>query len=359
MTTHSDILIIGGGIAGLSAGAQLAPHARVTLLEAEDALAYHSSGRSMAIYEASYGESSTIALARASGDFYHGSDYLSPRGLMVVAKPGEDQAFEADLADMSLDEISVAEAQAIVPILDAGKITRAGYHAAAWDIDADRLLQDNAKAIRAQGGQVLTKSKISAITWDGVWHVDAGGLRLTADVLVNAAGSWGDQIAAMAGVAPIGLTPCRRSVARIPTPGDHDPSNWPIFFGVAESWYARPDAGALSVSPAEEDPTTPHDAWAEDMVLAEGIDRFQSVITPPVTRMLSNWAGLRTFSPDRSLVIGHDPDAPSFFWLVGQGGYGFLTSPAAGQTAADLILGKPPALDAGTLTALSPKRFRI
>ena len=357
MTIHSDILIIGGGIAGLSVGARLAPHANVTLLEAEDALAYHSSGRSMAIYEASYGESSTIALARASGDFYHNSDYLSPRGLMVVAKPGEDAALEADLKEMTLDEISVDEALQIVPLLDRTKIARAGYHAAAWDIDADRLLQDHAKTIRAHGGQVLTKSRVMQISYNGQWRVDVGELSYGADQLVNAAGSWGDQIAVMAGIAPIGLTPCRRSVARISTPGDFDPASWPIFFGVKESWYARPDAGALSVSPAEEEPTTPHDAWADDMTLAEGLARFEAVVSKPVTRMLSNWAGLRTFSPDRSLVIGRDPVVPDFFWLVGQGGYGFLTSPAASQTAAELILNQIPTLSADVITQLSPERF--
>lgn len=357
MTTHSDILIIGGGIAGLSAGARLAPHAKVTLLEAEDALAYHSSGRSMAIYEASYGENSTIALARASGDFYHSSDYLSPRGLMVVAKQGEDAALEADLKEMTLDEISVDEALSIVPLLDRTKIARAGYHVAAWDIDADRLLQDHAKTIRAHGGQVLTKSRVSKITKGRVWQVYVGDRCFTADQLVNAAGSWGDQIAAMAGINPIGLTPCRRSVARIPTPGGYDPSTWPIFFGVNESWYARPDAGALCVSPAEEYPTTPHDAWADDMTLAEGLDRFQSVVTEPVTRVLSNWAGLRTFSPDRSLVIGRDTAEPSFVWIVGQGGYGFLTSPAASQVAADLILNRVPEIGSDVVQMLSPERF--
>jgi D-arginine dehydrogenase len=146
-------------------------------------------------------------------------------------------------------------------------------------------------------------------------------------------------------------------MARIPAPGGHDVSGWPMMFGCGETWYAKPDAGALIVSPAEEHPMAPHDAWADDMVLAEGLARYEEMVTEPVTRMLSNWAGLRTFSPDRVLVIGRDPREPAFFWLAGQGGYGFQSSPAASQLAADLLLERAPAAPKDLIAALSPARF--
>ena len=176
-------------------------------------------------------------------------------------------------------------------------------------------------------------------------------------MIVNAAGAWADQIAALAGIAPLGLQPLRRSMARIPAPGGHDVSSWPTLLGVGETWYSKPDAGALIVSPAEEDPAEPHDAWADDMVLAEGLARYEEMVSEPVTRLISNWAGLRTFAPDRVLVIGRDRSHPGFFWLAGQGGYGFQTSAAASQLAAELICGQPPELDAATVAALSPARF--
>jgi glycine/D-amino acid oxidase-like deaminating enzyme len=161
----------------------------------------------------------------------------------------------------------------------------------------------------------------------------------------------------MAGTAPLGLVPHRRSMARIPAPGGRDVARWPMVFGAGEAWYAKPDAGALIVSPAEEDATTPHDAWADDMVLAEGLARYAAMMTEPVTRMLSNWAGLRTFAPDRVLVIGFDRALPGFFWLAGQGGYGFQTSAGAARLTADLIGGRAPALAPGLVGALSPARF--
>jgi glycine/D-amino acid oxidase-like deaminating enzyme len=163
----------------------------------------------------------------------------------------------------------------------------------------------------------------------------------------------------MAGVAPLGFTPLRRSMARIPAPGGHDVSRWPMIFGAGETWYAKPDAGALIVSPAEEEHCAPHDAFADDMVLAEGLARYEEMVTEPVTRMLANWAGLRTFSPDRVPVIGFDVAQPGFFWLAGQGGYGFQSAPAASKMAADLVLGQATGLDAGLVAALSPARFGV
>ncbi len=354
----TDILIVGGGIAGLSAGARLAPHANVTLLEAESATGYHSSGRSAALYEASYGKPAIMALARASGEFFlNQSDYLSPRGLMLAGRADQAEDFATECAEMGMQRLSPAEALERLPILNPAVAPLVGYSPEAWDIDTDRLMQDCAKTIRAHGGRILTKSPVTAITPGPRWRVTTPEAIHEADLVINAAGAWADQLAQMAGVAPIGLTPMRRSMARVAAPEGLDPAPWPMVFGVHEEWYMKPDAGALLVSPADEEPTTPHDAWADDMVLAEGIAQYEAFVTRPVTRMISNWAGLRSFAPDRTLVIGADPTAQGFFWLAGQGGYGFLTSPAASQLAADLILGRAPQLEADICAALSPERF--
>ncbi|MEO9574063.1 MAG: FAD-binding oxidoreductase [Tateyamaria sp.] len=350
----SDIIVIGGGIAGVSAAARLSAHAKVTLIEGEDSLGYHASGRSAALFEENYGLPSVITLNHASAAFHQ--PYLSPRGFLLVGRAGEDEAFEKDAKTLKCPEISVNEARNHVPILNE-TITRAAYHADAFDIDTDRMIQDFAKTVRANGGQVLTGNAVSAISFDKTWSVRCGNETLTADLLVNAAGAWADQVAVMAGVNPVGITPHRRSMARIPAPGGHDVSRWPIFFGVGETWYAKPDAGALLVSPADEDPVEPHDAWADDMVLAEGLDRYENHVTEPVTRLTSSWAGLRSFAPDRTLVLGQDPENERFIWCAGQGGYGFQTAPAASQLLADLTLEQAPEIDAATIRSLSPARF--
>jgi len=355
----ADFLIIGGGIAGISAAARLSTLGRVIVLEAEDTLAHHASSRSAALFEPRYGAPAVVGLSMASEAYFRGvPGVLSPRGLMLVAKTEARTAFEHDLAAMEFTEVSVTEAQAIVPILNPDMVAWAGYAAHAEDVDTDLLIQGFAREAKGRGAQVVTRARVGAIAKDGVgWRVDSAAGTFTAGMVVNAAGPWVDQVAVMAGVQPLGLIPYRRSMARIPAPGGLDVSRWPMIFGPGEDWYAKPDAGALIVSPAEEHPMDPHDAWADDMVLAEGLARYEEMVTEPVTRLLSSWAGLRTFAPDRLLVIGPDPVDPSFFWLAGQGGYGFQTCPAASQLAADLIGGRAPEIGAELVAALSPARF--
>jgi len=355
-----DFLIIGGGIAGVSAAARLAPLGRVLLLEAEPSLAHHASGRSAALFEPRYGAAPVVALSYASEDHHRHAQggVLSPRGMMIVAKADEAAAFRHDVAAMGLDEIGPDAARAMVPVLNPATLAFAAHADQAWDIDTDLLLQNFLREARGHGAEVLTGARVSAIARTATgWRVTSAKGDHHARLLVNAAGAWVDEVAALAGVRPLGFTPYRRSMARIPAPGGHDVSRWPMIFGAGESWYAKPDAGALIVSPAEEHATTPHDAWADDMVLAEGLARYEAMVSAPVTRMLANWAGLRTFAPDRVLVIGHDPREPAFFWLAGQGGYGFQTAPGASQLAADLIAGRPPALPPATVSALLPRRL--
>ena len=355
----SDILIIGAGIAGLSLAARLAPHGKVTVLEAEEAPGYHASGRSAALYEVNYGLASTVALNRASGDYLRDGGYLSPRGLMLVAPADEADAFATDRESLGLDQISVSAARDIVPILDPDTVAFAAHHDGAWDIDTDRLLQDHLRTLRTNGGELITRARVDAITRDNAgWTVRAGDQIWRAPLLINAAGAWADEVARLADVEPIGLVPKRRSMARIAAPGGHDLSRWPMMMGVNECWYAKPDAGALIISPADEDPTDPHDAWADDMVLAEGMARYEDQVSLPVTRPLATWAGLRTFAPDKALVLGCDPETPDFVWCAGQGGYGFQTSPAASQLLADLVLGRRPELPQELVAQLSPDRLR-
>ena len=356
-----DVLIIGGGIAGLSAGARLSELGQVTLIEAEASLGHHASGRSAALFEETYGKPSTVALNRASKSFFltDNPHLVTPRGLLLVATRDAEDLFARDCATMEMTPIPPDEARAILPILDTGRVTRAAIHDDAWDIDTDALLQTHVRTIRAAGGTIHTACPATAIRRDGAgWIVTTPAGDHPARHLVNAAGAWADQIAAMAGLPPVGLTPLRRSMARIAAPAGHDVARWPMTFGAGETWYMKPDAGALIVSPAEEDPCHPHDAWADDMVLAEGLSRYEAHVTAPVTRLIRNWAGLRTFAPDRQLVLGPDPLEPTFLWSAGQGGYGFQTSPAASRLLADLAAGRHPALDPGLVTQLSPARWR-
>ncbi|MFN3937855.1 MAG: NAD(P)/FAD-dependent oxidoreductase [Gemmobacter sp.] len=356
--SHWDFAIVGGGVAGVTAAAALSEFGSVLLLEAETALGYHASGRSAALYEPQYGKPAVRELSLATGPALRTAGVLSPRGLLMVAGPDLAEAFEADRAAMQLDRLSPDEAVAMVPVLRRAAVALAAHHPDAWDIDTDLWIQTNARRARAQGARIETGARVDTIrrVREG-WEIAAGGQTHAVRLLVNAAGAWVGAVAAMAGIEGPQFRPCRRSMARIPAPEGHDVRGWPMLFGPGEDWYAKPDAGALIVSPAEEDPVEPHDAWADDMVLAEGLARYEAMVTAPVTRLIGSWAGLRTFAPDRVLVIGRDPADPDFFWLAGQGGYGFQTSAAAARLCADLIAGRAPELDRATVAALSPARF--
>jgi D-arginine dehydrogenase len=355
----ADFLIIGGGIAGVSAAARMSELGSVIVLEAEDTLAHHASGRSAALFEPRYGAPAVVGLSMASeAHFRSVPGVLSPRGLLLVGKADATGAFDHDLKAMEFDRISVDEARRIVPILNPDTVAMAGYAAHAEDVDTDLLVQGFAREAKGRGARVVTRAQVSGVAKEGAgWRVTSTAGAFTARMIVNAAGAWVDKVATLAGVRPLGFTPYRRSMARIPAPGGHDVSRWPMMFGPGEDWYAKPDAGALIVSPAEEDLMDPHDAWADDMVLAEGLARYEEMVTEPVTRLISNWAGLRTFAPDRVLVIGPDAREPAFFWLAGQGGYGFQTCAAASRLAADLIGGRAPELDASLVAQLAPSRF--
>ncbi|MDA8585320.1 FAD-binding oxidoreductase [Rhodobacteraceae bacterium] len=348
------VVVIGGGVAGLAAGAALAPDAEVVLLERETALGFHASGRSAALFEEHYGNEAVRALNRASRRAHEILGVLSPRGLLGVALEPDVAAFEADVSALGLVEIAVADARSRVPIL-SDEIVRAGYFEGAWDIDTDLLMQGMAARVRQHGGTVKTGVAVKGLSRGDGWRVVCGDTEIRCDLVVNAAGAWADEIAAMAGVTRLGLQPFRRSMARLPAPGGLDVRGWPMLMGPDESWYAKPDAGGWIVSPAEEDLVEPMDVWADDMVLAEGLARYEAHVTEPVTRVETNWAGLRTFAPDRTLVIGPG-DVDGFFWMAGQGGYGFQTAPAAAQLLADLVFARTPELSRDVVAALSPSR---
>ncbi|MGR3635344.1 MAG: NAD(P)/FAD-dependent oxidoreductase [Shimia sp.] len=356
----TDFIVIGGGIAGTSAAARLSELGQTLLLERETALGYHASGRSAALYESNYGLASTVALSKASSDFFHHAHggFLSPRGLMFIAGHGQQDAFAKACETFNVAPIDMDTALAKVPILNPETVGQAAFHDAAFDIDTDRTIQTFAKTVRDAGGTVKTGQDVTAITrTPHGWQVTANGETHSAKMLFNAAGAWADPIAEMAGINPLGFSPMRRSMARIPAPGGHDVTGWPMILDINETWYAKPDAGSLLVSPAEEDPMQPFDAWPDDMVLAEGIARYQDFVTEEVTQLTSSWAGLRTFSPDRNLVLGPATDDPSFFWVAGQGGYGFQSAPAASQFVADQVAGRASELDQATRDALNPQRF--
>lgn len=363
---ETDVVIVGAGIAGVGLAAEIVGDYRVVVIEQERHPAYHSTGRSMALFLRNYGNNVIRALNAASAPMFDNPDralFASPlikqRGALFVADDHGVEHYGALLASADgLRPVSADEAVAMVPILRRDLITAAAYEADAQDIDVNTLFEGWLRKARAGGANLLTDAPLlRAERRGGKWHIDTPTSTVVADTIVNAAGAWADRVAIACGVAPLGIQPMRRSIAVLPAPQGYDCARWPLVDDAAETWYLKPEAGKLYVSPSEEIPVEPHDAYVDDMVLAEGLDRFARATTYEVTRLEHSWAGLRSFAPDRSPVAGFDR-ADGFFWLAGQGGYGIQTAPALSRLAGQLIRrAEPEASLRAIVEQLSPRRF--
>lgn len=359
MTKTADVLIVGGGIAGISLAARLSPHAKVRVLEKEQFTCYHATGRSAAVFIRNYGNDVIRSLNGHSQAYLVDGGYLSRRGELLVATADEMARIHKHGEGSSTVEIIGEEDLCkLVPILRRGVFSGGALERDAFDIDVDLLVQDFARSVRQQGGFIDTSTEIRRIEKRGqTWILEADGEEYQSPLMVNAAGAWADQIAELAGVKPVGLRPLRRSAVMVPY-SNPDIQNWPLVASASETWYFKPESGQLMVSPADEDQVEPHDAWPDDLVIATGLDRFQKATTVEVRQIGRKWAGLRTFAPDRSPVVGRDPSDDSFVWLAGQGGYGVQTAPALSRLCADLCLGTSDGWSPSLLGALSPTRDR-
>jgi D-arginine dehydrogenase len=346
-----DVLIVGAGIAGASAAFALAPLGRVVILERESQPGYHTTGRSAALYSETYGNAPVRAITTASRDFFHAPPpgfaehaLVTPRGAIRFApeaqKAALHTAFEAQrrlVASVTwLDRNNVAS---LLPMLRPGFGDWGIFEPDAKDMDVNAIHTGFLRGARAHGATLVCDAEVTAVApVAGRWRVTtAKAGTFEAPVVVNAAGAWCDVIGALAGVAPVGLVPKRRTAFTFPAPDGVDITRWPMGADFDESFYVKPEAGLLLASPANEDDAPPHDVQPEDLDVALAVDRLETQTTLPVRRIARRWAGLRSFVADRTLVAGFDADAPGFFWLAGQGGYGIQTSPAMGRIVASLI----------------------
>lgn len=366
-TQAFDIVVIGAGIAGATAAAQLAAHRRVALIEMESAPGYHSTGRSAAMWLQNYGPRDVREFSRLSRAFFEASPQgfsevplMRHRPVLFLARDDQlDAMAELEVESIGLRPITPDGAGAMLPVLRPGYAAAAAVEDDAFDMDVAAIHQGFLRMLRTHGGVLAVRNRSDHITRSGgTWRVTtSAGAVFQAPIIVNAAGAWGDEVARQAGVHPLGLQPKRRT-ASIINPGPWRVDDWPMIIDVAHTWYARPEARTrLLVSPADETPMHPHDVQPDEFDVALGIDRMQRALDIAVTRIDRSWSGLRTFTPDGSLAIGWDAAAQGFFWSVGQGGYGIQTSPATGRLVADLILGRDPGEAAAIVPIVAPSRY--
>ncbi len=365
--------MIGGGFAGVSAAAHLAPHGSVVLFEMEPTLAYHTSGRSAAMLVENYGSQGSRPLVKAARPFLEqppegavDTPLLSDRAVLWVAQESGLESLEEKealgRANGALCELlTVDRVTDLMPAMRRDWVAGGLYEPSGADIDVAALHQAFVRLARRYDAEIVAGSPVTEVARSGTgWRVVAGDRIVDAGAIVDAAGAWGDEVAVMAGVDPIGLQPLRRTAFMVP--GSTESSRWPMVVEADENWYLRPDGVQFLCSLAEEVPSFPMDAKPRMEDIALAIERINEATTLDIRTVNSEWAGLRTFAPDRDLVIGEDPTAPGFHWLVGLGGIGVQTSPAYGALLASLAVGGPLPEELAAAGAdperTSPARFR-
>ncbi|MFO1240271.1 MAG: FAD-dependent oxidoreductase [Sphingomonadaceae bacterium] len=368
---HYDVAIVGAGMAGASLAAELAADMSVLLLEAESQPGYHATGRSAAFWHETYGGPDVQPLSKASLSWLAtppaeagAGSFLSPRGAITLCRSGERDKLQ-EFADsfaangLSFEWLDRSGLDLHCPGLrsdwtlglrepDCADIDVAGVHQAYLRMAARRgtVLHCNAALTSAQRGSAG-------------WTLETRNGTFSAQLLVNAAGAWADEVAALAGVRPIGITPFRRTIVQLRFDRPI-PRTLPLTIDVNGQFYFKSDgADGLWLSPHDETPSPPTDAAPEELDIAIAIDRLEQVVEWQVRQVSHKWAGLRSFAPDRLPVYGFDAVETSFFWFAGQGGFGIQTAPAAAKIGASLITGKSAApmianIDAGRY---APGRF--
>jgi D-arginine dehydrogenase len=350
----TDVLIIGAGMAGASAAYFLAPHASVILLEREPQPGYHATGRSAALYSETYGNATVRAITTASRPFYFQppagfSPYplVTPRGALIVGAAADHDALRQALEAMRALVPNIAwwtQGQILqrVPVLQPEAAVYGVFEPDAMDMDVHGIHQGFLRGAKAAGARLVCDAGVTQIRHDGqAWCVETAAGSFSAPLLVNAAGAWCDELAQLAGVRPVGLVPMRRTAFTCELPASVQSQHWPLVIDAAETFYFKPEAGLLLVSPANADPVPAQDVQPEELDVAMAVDRLEMATTLQVRQVRRKWAGLRSFVADKTPVLGFAPDAPGFFWLAGQGGYGIQTAPAMGELAAALVRGLP------------------
>ncbi len=350
MNNNYDFIVIGAGIAGASVAAHLAASHTVLILEMEDRPGYHTTGRSAASYEPNYGPVPMLALIRASHNFFMAppkgfteAPLFSPRGSFFFQPVDQEKEMDELLSKSSgLKEYSEAQTTTLYPILRPGYAKRFFYDDATGDLDVDLLHRGYLRMFKAAGGNLINNAGAQSIErTNNKWRIKTPAGTFISPTIINAAGAWGDVVATLAGVKALGIVPKRRSIGVVSVNGYDGFEKWPMVTDAAETWYAKPQSGKMIISSADVTPVEPHDAYADDMAVAEGIERLMNATTFEVTHLDHSWGGLRTFAPDKNPVVGFDPHTEGFFWLVGQGGYGIESAPALSRTAAALAQNKP------------------
>lgn len=346
-----DFLVIGAGIGGASAAYGLAQHGSVIIVEKESQPGYHTTGRSAAFYAETYGNDDVSLLTLGSKSFFLSppagfceTPLITNRSALYIARRDQltacDKMFRSkSLRLPSLERLDTNQILEIAPYIKIDYPAGAVFDPECKDIDVNNLHQGFLRAARKFGAELATNQQVVFLQQQGqYWFTITDDFSIRSKIVVNASGAWGDEIAQLAGIDPIGLVPKRRTIVigSLRTGRLNDSS--PLVLDIEDQFYFKPENGRILASPGDETPMPPCDIQPDELDIAIAIDRIEKISTLVFDHVINKWAGLRTFALDQSPVIGMDPTYNGFFWAVGQGGFGIQTAPAISALIRSLIV---------------------
>ena len=371
----TDFIIIGSGIAGMSAAYRLSDHGKVIVIEKEAHLGYHTTGRSAAFFTENYGNKTIRALTKASRYFLENptESFLNNPlmslngGVLMIANSNQTDAVEKELKyahenSAKVFEISKKEALKMVPALKENYLDRALHEPYSKVMDVDLIHQGYARGAKKNETKIYFNQEVIKISKDkNLWNIKTRNETYSAPVIINAAGAWCDEIALLANCKPLGIKPKRRTIIIFKNTDNYIINQWPVVIDINDNFYFKPESGKFLASPADETDSPPCDAQPEEIDIALTVERLEKATNLKIKNIEHKWAGLRSFYPDRTPVVGEDNNNSGFFWLAGQGGYGIMTSPSISKILESLITGKkwPKKLEELSINenTLSPNRF--
>lgn len=363
---RESVVVVGGGIAGLSLASQAASDFDVTVLESEFQPGYHSTGRSAAVLHIPFENDVVHRLTLESVDFFQSpsrgfngiAESLSSLRIGGTAEAPKIETFlETWIARCPwLERLSQKQLFAKCPILSK-KFTSGVIDNQSLHLDVHHLLTCTRHAFKELGGKIETNFRVVSVeSVHGSWKLTSDrGATVTADILVNAAGAWVDEIARLAGIQPLGVQARRRTGIRC-KPNVFS-SSWPMCYLITDDLYFKPEGQSLMLSPCDATPSEPCDAQPETIDIAEAIARLEESTTLQNVVPHESWAGLRVFAPDQCPVIGYDHDHPGFFWYGAFGGFGVQTAPGCSKLGALLLRHSTLTNSSLSIQELSPSRL--
>ncbi|MDW8361494.1 MAG: FAD-dependent oxidoreductase, partial [Myxococcales bacterium] len=345
-----DVLVVGAGYAGLCASWRLGLRGlRVLCVEAEPMVATHASARNAAIWLPFDDEASTGPLGRASESLLDAlcgrPAWLRPRRALVTASDEahlEPRLAAARACDRAVVRRTREQLHALCPILEEGGAWCGFEVLEAGELDPAAMCEAVRRAAVGVGVAIRTGQAVVALQ---PHHPEAGvaaqlqhGEWVRAQRAILAAGAWSARLAERIGLG-LPLVPLRRHLAVIDTDSE---TGGTMVWHLDPECYFRPEPGGVLASGCDEEPFEPGLPPVSQERLDEMARRL-CALSPRLApaRVRRSWACLRTFAPDRELVVGPDPRAPAIVWFAGFGGRGMTVAPGAAEELARWLHGGP------------------